>query len=54
MTSPVLIGVTQATKIILTNMEKLSTALSWMQLVAAYDVIFFVLCFLLIEYVLEV
>jgi heme exporter protein B len=54
MTSPVLIGVTQATKIILTNMEKLPTALSWMQLVAAYDVIFFVLCFLLIEYVLEV
>jgi heme exporter protein B len=54
MTSPVLIGVTQATKIILTNMEKLPTAISWMQLVAAYDVIFFVLCFLLIEYVLEV
>jgi heme exporter protein B len=54
MTSPVLIGVTQATKIILTNMEKLPSAIAWLQLVAAYDVIFFVLCFLLIEYVLEV
>nr|WP_263325766.1 heme exporter protein CcmB [Neobacillus sp. Marseille-Q6967] len=53
-TSPVLIGVTQATKIILTNPEKLDSAAAWMQMVGAYDVIFFVLCFLLIEYVLEV
>jgi heme exporter protein B len=52
--SPVLIGVVQATKIVLTNIEKLDSAISWMQLIAAYDVIFFVLCFLLIEYVLEV
>jgi heme exporter protein B len=53
-TSPILIGVVQATRIILMNMEKLSSALAWVQLVTAYDVIFFVLCFLLIEYVLEV
>ncbi|WML45261.1 heme exporter protein CcmB [Neobacillus sp. PS3-40] len=53
-TSPILIGVVQATRIILTNMEKLSSAMAWIQLVSAYDVIFFVLCFLLIEYVLEV
>ncbi|MEW9049682.1 MAG: heme exporter protein CcmB [Neobacillus sp.] len=53
-TTPVLIGVTQATKIILTNMDQLPSAIAWMQMVAAYDVIFFVLCFLLIEYVLEV
>ncbi|RHW41106.1 transcriptional regulator [Neobacillus notoginsengisoli] len=53
-TSPILIGGVQATKIILTNIEKLPTAIAWMQLIAAYDVIFFVLCFLLIEYVLEV
>jgi heme exporter protein B len=53
-TSPILIGVVQATRIILTNMEKFSSALAWIQLVSAYDVIFFVLCFLLIEYVLEV
>jgi heme exporter protein B len=53
-TTPILIGVVQATRIILTNMEKLSSALAWVQLVAAYDVIFFVVCFLLIDYVLEV
>jgi heme exporter protein B len=53
-TTPILIGVVQATRIILTNMEKLSSALAWIQLVAAYDVIFFVVCFLLIDYVLEV
>jgi heme exporter protein B len=53
-TSPILIGVVQATRIILTSMEKISSALAWVQLISAYDVIFFVLCFLLIEYVLEV
>ncbi|CAH2715231.1 MULTISPECIES: heme exporter protein CcmB [Neobacillus] len=53
-TTPILIGVVQATKIILTNMEKLSSAIAWIQLVTAYDVIFFVVCFLLIDYVLEV
>ncbi|EKN69864.1 cytochrome c-type biogenesis protein CcmB [Neobacillus bataviensis LMG 21833] len=53
-TTPILIGVVQATKIILTNMEKLSSALAWIQLVTAYDVIFFVVCFILIDYVLEV
>jgi heme exporter protein B len=53
-TSPILIGAVQATRIILTNIEKLPDAMAWIQLIAAYDVIFFVLCFLLIEYVLEV
>ncbi|WHY76023.1 heme exporter protein CcmB [Neobacillus sp. WH10] len=53
-TTPILIGVVQATKIILTNVEKLSSAIAWIQLVTAYDVIFFVVCFLLIDYVLEV
>lgn len=53
-TSPILIGVVQATRIFLSNTEKFSSAFAWMQLVAAYDVIFFVLCFLLIDYVLEV
>lgn len=51
---PVLIGAVQSTKIILTNIENLSSAISWMQLMAAYDLIFFVLCFLLFEYVVEV
>lgn len=53
-TTPILIGVVQATKIILTNMDQFSSALAWIQLVTAYDVIFFVVCFLLIDYVLEV
>lgn len=53
-TTPILIGVVQATKIILTDMDKLSSALAWTQMVTAYDVIFFVICFLLIDYVLEV
>jgi heme exporter protein B len=53
-TSPILIGAVQATRIILTNIEKLPDAIAWIQLIAGYDVIFFVLCFLLIEYVLEV
>jgi heme exporter protein B len=53
-TSPILIGAVQATRIILTNPEKMPDAIAWIQLIAAYDVIFFVLCFLLIEYVLEV
>jgi len=53
-TTPILIGVVQATRIILTNMEKFSSAVAWIQLVTAYDVIFFVVCFLLIDYVLEV
>lgn len=53
-TSPILIGVVQATRIVLTSVDKISSALAWIQLISAYDVIFFVLCFLLIEYVLEV
>ncbi|MEH7084724.1 heme exporter protein CcmB [Neobacillus drentensis] len=53
-TTPILIGVVQATRIILTNMEKFSSAVAWIQLVTAYDVIFFVVCFILIDYVLEV
>ncbi|MEO2074404.1 MAG: heme exporter protein CcmB [Bacillus sp. (in: firmicutes)] len=53
-TTPILIGVVQATRIILTNMEKFSSAVAWIQLVTAYDVIFFVICILLIDYVLEV
>lgn len=53
-TSPILIGVTQATRIILSDMSKLSSALAWTQMVTAYDVIFFVVCLLLIDYVLEV
>jgi heme exporter protein B len=53
-TSPILIGVTQATRIILSDRSKLSSALAWTQMVTSYDVIFFVVSLLLIDYVLEV
>lgn len=52
--SPVVIGAVQATKIILINFENMASAYSWMKLMAAYDLVFFVICFLLFEYVLEV
>lgn len=52
--TPILIGAVQATKIILTNMEKLPNAISWIQLIGGYNIIFFVICVLLFEYVLEV
>ncbi|KEF39361.1 ABC-type transport system involved in cytochrome c biogenesis, permease component [Schinkia azotoformans MEV2011] len=52
--SPVLIGAVQATKIILINFENIASAFSWMKLMAAYDLVFFVICFILFEYVLEV
>ncbi|MGC6588838.1 heme exporter protein CcmB [Paenibacillus sp. Dod16] len=52
--TPVLIGAVQSTKTILTDAENISSAVSWMQFMAAYDLIFFVVCFLLFEYVVEV
>lgn len=52
--SPVLIAAVQATKIILINFENIASAFSWMKLMAAYDLVFFVICFILFEYVLEV
>lgn len=51
---PVVISVVQATKIVLAGQESLSDAISWMHLVTVYDVVTFVLGFILIEYVLEV
>lgn len=52
--SPVVIAAVQATKIILINFENIASAYSWMKLMAAYDLVFFVICFILFEYVLEV
>ncbi|WP_017755881.1 heme exporter protein CcmB [Calidifontibacillus oryziterrae] len=52
--SPVVIGAVQATKIILINFENIASAYSWMKLMTAYDLVFFVICFILFEYVLEV
>ncbi|QOY37428.1 heme exporter protein CcmB [Anaerobacillus isosaccharinicus] len=52
--SPIIIAAVQATKILLIDLEQISSAISWMQLMGAYNLIFFVLCFILFEYVLEV
>ncbi|MDQ0257791.1 heme exporter protein B [Evansella vedderi] len=52
--TPVVIAAVQATRIVLIDLEKLSSAMSWMQLMIAYDLIFFVAGLLLFEYVLEV
>ncbi|MDX8359500.1 heme exporter protein CcmB [Cytobacillus sp. IB215316] len=52
--SPIIIAAVQATKILLVNLENLSSAISWMQLMIGYDLVFFVICFLLFEYVMEV
>lgn len=52
--SPLVIGAVQASKIILINFENMASAYSWMKLMAAYDLVFFVICFILFEYVLEV
>lgn len=52
--SPVIIAAVQATKILLIDIEQIASAVSWMQLMGAYNIIFFVLCLILFEYVLEV
>lgn len=52
--SPLLIGVTQATKVFLNHPENMASAFSWMQLVGAYDVIIFAAGFMLYEYIQEV
>lgn len=52
--SPVIIAAVQATRILLIDFEQIASAISWMQLMGAYNIIFFVLCFILFEYILEV
>lgn len=54
LSTPVLIAAVQATKIILLDLENTSDAISWMQLMSIYDLIFFVGGLILFEYVLEV
>lgn len=53
-TSPLIIAAVQATRIILTDVDQLASAISWIQLMGVYNLIFFVLCLILFEYVLEV
>ncbi|OIJ20401.1 transcriptional regulator [Anaerobacillus alkalidiazotrophicus] len=52
--SPLIIAAVQATRILLIDIEQLSSAISWMQLMGVYNLLFFVLCLILFEYVLEV
>ncbi|UCZ52496.1 heme exporter protein CcmB [Bacillus shivajii] len=52
--TPVIIAAVQATSIVLSDLDGLSNAFSWMQLMAAYNLIFFVVGFILFEHVLEV
>lgn len=52
--TPVLIAAIQATKIVLLDLENLSSAISWMQLITVYDIVFFVGGLILFEYILEV
>lgn len=52
--APVMIAAVQATKIVLIDLHELGAAMSWIQLIVVYDVVFFVIGFILFEYVLEV
>jgi len=52
--TPVVIAAVQATQIILVDQKGVEGLWSWVMLLGAYDVIFFVAGFLLFEYVLEV
>lgn len=53
-TTPVLIGVVSATKIILRSPDQIEKAYGWLQLVGGYDIIFFGICIILFDYILEV
>lgn len=52
--TPIIIGAVQATKTILFDFEEIENAISWNQLLGAYDVIFFALAFILFDYIMEV
>ncbi|KKK38424.1 transcriptional regulator [Mesobacillus campisalis] len=50
--SPLMIAAVQATRIVLEN-EEIQNAVSWLQLMAAYDLLFFGACFILFEFLME-
>lgn len=51
--SPLIMGASQATKIIFLQPENIQSAYSWLNLIIAYDAIFFVVCFSLFQYITE-
>jgi heme exporter protein B len=50
--SPLMIAAVQATRVVLEN-EDIQNAVSWLQLMSAYDLLFFGACFILFEYLME-
>ncbi|PLR98210.1 heme exporter protein CcmB [Bacillus sp. T33-2] len=50
--SPLMIAGVQATRIVLEN-ENMKDAVSWLQLMAAYDLLFLAACFFLFEFIME-
>lgn len=50
--SPLMIAGVQATKVVLESTD-IQDAISWIQLMGAYDLIFFAACFLLFDYIME-
>jgi heme exporter protein B len=50
--SPLMIAAVQATRVVLEN-EEIGNAVSWLQLMAAYDLLFFGACFILFEFLME-
>ncbi len=53
-TTPLLIGAVECTKVLLTDPEHLANAARWFQLVAGFDILFFGVCIFLFEYIMEV
>ena len=53
-TTPILIGVVEATKVILVHPDQLDNGIRWLQMILGYDVIFFGLCIVLFDMILEV
>jgi heme exporter protein B len=50
--SPLMIAAVQATRVALEN-EKIENAVAWLQLMSAYDLLFFAACLLLFEFIME-
>ncbi len=53
-TTPLLIGAVECTKVLLANPEDLTNALRWFQLIAGFDILFFGVCIFLFEFIMEV
>lgn len=50
--SPLMIAAVQATKVVVEN-QTIGDAISWVQLIIGYDLLFTAVCFLLFEYIME-